>query len=154
MSTIDHIISSSRFDSGLEKVERYGIPTEHRAWVSQPTSPGQPYTDLDPTYVSSFYSTSKLHETGTDIISSIPSVSIYEYLALSQFYHHQILNFSALKSKLFEVSKTKELPEAMSSVTSFPVGNHRIQLNIHSHKNPSQKPSQIGKSHSDGGSYP
>ena len=81
---------------------------------------------------------------------AIATESIYEYVT----FYHQILNFSALKSKLFEVSKTKELPEAVSSVTSFPVGNHRIQLNIHSHKNPSQKPSQIGKSHSDGGSYP
>ena len=80
-------------------------------------------------------------------------MSIYNYVTLPPFYP-QILNFSALKSKLFEVSKTKELPEAMSSVTSFPVGNYKIQLNIHNHQNPSQKPSQIGKTHSDGGSYP
>ena len=80
-------------------------------------------------------------------------IKLYEYVTFPPFYH-QILNFSSLKSKLFEVSKTKELPEAVSSVTSFPVGNHRIQLNIHSHKNPSQKPSQIGKSHFDGAPYP
>ena len=106
MSTIDHIISSSRFDSGLEKVERYGIPTEHSAWVSQQTSPGQPYTDLDPTYVSSFYSTSKLHETGTDIISSIPSVSIYEYLALPPFYH-QTIRIRNILSSNFEFQRSK-----------------------------------------------
>ena len=83
-------------------------------------------------------------------VIKLATESIYEYVT----FYHQILNFSALNSKLFEVSKTKELPEAMSSVTSFPVGNYKIQLNIHNHQNPSQKPSQIGKSHFDGAPYP
>ena len=79
-------------------------------------------------------------------------MSIYNYVTLPPFYP-QILNFSALKSKLFEVSKTKELPEAKLSVASVPVGNYRIQLNVHSRKVPIHKLSQIGKNHSDDGSY-
>ena len=179
-STIYHIITSSSFDTDSARVERYGIPTEHRVWVSQPTSLSQAHTDLDPTYDSSVHSTSTSPETGTDIIPSIPTVSMYEYLALSHLlmyslnighwltiakmsiynyvtlppFYPQILNFSALKSKLFEVSKTKELPEAKLSVASVPVGNYRIQLNVHSRKVPIHKLSQIGKNHSDDGSYP
>ena len=84
---------------------------------------------------------------------TIAKVSIYNYVTLPPFYP-QILNFSALKSKLFEVSKTKELPEAKLSVASVPVGNYRIQLNVHSRKVPIHKLSQIGKNHSDDGSYP
>ena len=81
---------------------------------------------------------------------TIATVSMYEYVTWPPFYH-PILNFSVLKSKLFEVSKTKELPEATPSVTSVNVGNYRIQLNIHSRKKPIHKPSLICKSHSDDG---
>ena len=87
-SIIDHIIISSSFDSDSAKVEKYGIPTEHRVWVSQPTSLGQAHTALDPTYDSSSYSTSP--ETGTDIFPSIPTVSSYEYVALPPLFHQTI----------------------------------------------------------------
>ena len=95
-STIYHIITSSSFDTDSARVERYGIPTEHRVWVSQPTSLSQAHTDLDPTYDSSVHSTSKSPETGTDIIPSIHTVSMYEYLALSHLYRQPIRNITSI----------------------------------------------------------
>ena len=100
-----------------------------------------------------FYMCHLMHSLNIGHNLTIATVSMYEYVTLPPFYH-PILNFSVLKSKLFEVSKTKELPEATSSVTSVNVGNHRIQLNIHSRKKPIHKPSLICKSHSDDGWYP
>ena len=80
------------------------------------------------------------------------AVSTYKYVTLSPF-DSPIFIFGALRWRLFEDSEIKELPEAMPSVTSVPVGDSKFQMKIYNRTKPIKKPSQIAKSHSEDGSY-